>query len=181
MGEARRRKLIEKLTAPYPKDNDEARHLGAAFHRGIKEDIERCGRSVVCVPDGDPSFAYTIGNWLRLLPELLCIIPARDITELVGSLNHASDIQRDRGKAFPDSELVSLDGKYPVKFINATTPHVKRTYTIQAGQHFHHQIYEVRQMLIPDREGRFPGDPLCNGHFAQQLTIGCNYEASSPA
>ena len=28
--------------------------------------------------------------------------------------------------------------------------------------------YEVRQMLIPDTQGRWPGDPLCDEPYASQ-------------
>ena len=131
------------------------------FHRNVDNDIRRHSRSVVCVgkrcddcDDGSPSFAYTIGNWPRF-PELLIIGTADGRV-----LNTLSDMMIKRGVTFADGELVNVGGTLPVKIINADH-RAQDEYTIQAGQHFGHENYRVLQALIPDRNGRFPGDPEC--------------------
>jgi hypothetical protein len=82
----------------------------------IKADIERDGRHILGIPDGEPApFAYTIGNELKGLPELLLI----GVSRKAGLLNVLSDMMIERGTRFADGELVDLGGKHPVKIINA--------------------------------------------------------------
>jgi hypothetical protein len=49
-----------------------------------------------------------------------------------------------------------------------TTDHVRANYTIEVGRYYHTQTYEVRQLLVPDQHGRFPGDRLCAEPYASQ-------------
>jgi hypothetical protein len=95
----------------------------------IQADIDQHGRHIICVfgdCEDDASFqpfAYTIGNWIQSLPELLIIgSPAG------GFLNSLSNKMVKRGRAFDDGEVVVLDGGYVglVKIINAD----KRAITI---------------------------------------------------
>jgi hypothetical protein len=129
------------------------------FYRGIRADIENHKRSVICVgaDEDNPSFAYTIGNQRRGLPELLVIgVDAAG----AGILNRLSDMMIERGCAFGDSELVSLGGKFPCKVVGAGE-RAQRDFTIQAGQFFGTETYDVLQVLTPDRDGRFPDEPDC--------------------
>jgi hypothetical protein len=120
-------------------------------------DIAEYGRTVICVAGEADSlpFAYTIGNWTQGLPELLVIGTARG-----GFLNDLSRKLIERGRAFQDGQLVGLGGKKPVKIINANQD-AQESYTIQAGNYFGTDDYPVQQVLIPDRNGRFPIDPEC--------------------
>ena len=38
---------------------------------------------------------------------------------------------------------------------------VRDEYTVQAGQHFDTKEYAVLQILISDKDGRFPDEPGC--------------------
>ncbi len=127
------------------------------FHSNIAEDIQQYQRSIVCVgrEDDTPAFAYTVGNQLRGLPELLVVG-----TSDGGFLNLLSDKMIERGRAFDDGEVMSLGGKHPVKIIRADY-RAKDEYTVQAGVHFGTEAYEVQQVLICDRDGRFPGESGC--------------------
>src|SRR5438034_11618292 len=102
---------------------------------------------------GRPSFAYTIGNWLAKLPELLIIGTTKGSV-----LNDLSQKMIERGSAFDDGEIVSLGGRFPVKIINADE-RAQRDYTIQAGQYLGGEYYTVQQVLACDRNGRFPDHP----------------------
>src|SRR5262245_55499012 len=84
------------------------------LHKDIETDVRECGRSVLCIGGEEdlPPFAYTIGNSLVDLPELL-IIGTRE----GALLNDLSEKMLDRGRAFDDGELVNLGGKFPVKII----------------------------------------------------------------
>jgi hypothetical protein len=141
--------------------------MNSRLQKSTVADIRTHGRSVIMVFDGDPPFAYTIGNWTRQLPELLVIGGCNPPIGI--ALNVASDLQRDRSKPFAHGEVVHLEGaRFPVKFVNASVPCVKDEYTIQAGQYFGHEDYQVRQMLLPDGKGRFPDDPACDAPFSHQ-------------
>jgi hypothetical protein len=134
------------------------------FYRNIAADIERCKRSVLGVapcaddPDDTLPFSYTIGNQLRGLPELLIVCP---LEAGLGALNILSDLMIERGRAFDDGELVGIGGKLPVKVICADQ-RARDEFTVQAGQFFGTEDYDVQQVLAPDRSGRFPGEPDCD-------------------
>jgi hypothetical protein len=138
----------------------------------IGNDIRRNGRSVLCIgaEDGSPAFAYTIGNAIEDLPELLMIGGVCDSCA-VNALDDLSQTMIERGSAFADGELVSLGAKYPVKIIDADQ-RARDEYTIQAGQYHDTEDYRVQQVLIPDRNGRYPDDPECQRPYATVPVLG---------
>ena len=93
------------------------------FYAKIARDVREHNRSIIGVgaDEGEPPFAYTVGNATRDLPELLVLGLAANH----GVLNRLSDIMLNRGKRFDDGELVSLGGQFPVKIIDATSPRVR--------------------------------------------------------
>jgi hypothetical protein len=134
------------------------------FHKGVARDIKRDGRSIACIvgDKGEFSFAYTIGNQAKGLPELL-VIGTRD----GGFLNDLSEQMIERGRAFTDGELVHITrGLRPMKAIVAGGK-VRDEYTIQAGQHFDTEDYAVLQMLVCDKDGRFPDEPGCKEPYSR--------------
>jgi hypothetical protein len=139
------------------------------LHRGIARDIKRAGRFVMCVggDENSPPFAYTIGNTIAGLPELLMI---GDVG-VAYLLHDLSQKMLERDTAFDEGELVSLGGKFPVKIINASTIGAWDDFTSQATKHFGHDDYAVQQVLIPDRSGRFPGDPGCAPPYSDFLVL----------
>jgi hypothetical protein len=155
----------------------------ARFRRKTQENIERTGRSVVGVFPGanseDPTndaFAYTIGNALRGLPELL-LIGMYGETHMINAL---SDRMIERGMKFGDGEVVSLGGPHPVRVFDADES-VKDQFTIQATNYFGTREYDVMQVVLPDTEGRFPWQAGCAEpyrrvvvHRAQQGALRCS-------
>ncbi len=131
------------------------RHTETARH------IREHGRSVIGVfPDKESedindAFAYTIGNSLKGLPELLVVGIYRD----GGMLNELSERMIAQGHAFADNERVFLGGAFPVTIIEADDA-VKERVTIQAGN-FLKRYYRVMQIVLCDHEGRFPWDQGC--------------------
>ena len=133
--------------------------------------IKRFGRTVIGVFDdgsGEVPFMYTIGNCHKggTMPELLlvgiCTEQGRDL------LNVASDVQNQRERAIEDGELVSIGGQFPLKAIDVSNAHVRDEYTIQAGQYYGDEGYPVIQLLMCDKEGRFPGEPKCARPYSGQ-------------
>ncbi len=129
------------------------------FHAGTVAHIEKHGRSIIGVfacADDDIPFSYTIGNHLKGLPELLVIGSSR-----APYLNDFSRLMIARGGPFANGEVVALPMlTLPMKFIVADT-RAHENYTVQAGEYLGHQNYDVLQVLISDREGRFPDQPGC--------------------
>jgi hypothetical protein len=129
------------------------------FHTDTAEHIREYGRSIISVFDGEGDeipFAYTIGNTERGLPELLVIG-----TTKAYFLNNLSQLMIDRGSPFKDGELVDLGGKYPVRISLTNDGRAQDDYTIQAGQYYGTEEYPVLQVLLCDKEGRFPGEAEC--------------------
>ena len=113
---------------------------------------------------GTPFF-YTIGNAPWGLPELLLIGNLRPETAML-LLNPLGERMRSEGKPLSEG-LLDIGWNYPVK-VRKTGPAARERYTVQAGVSLGHEDYEVKQIMICDREGRFPGD------------IGCELEVDRP-
>jgi hypothetical protein len=128
----------------------------------IQDNITRAigthGHSVV----GVPGFAYTIGLQKDKLPELL-IVGNFDNHLLGMALNDLAKIMRERGSPLPEGEF-DMDWSVLVK-IRKAGPKAKTDFTIQAGQYFDTEDYDVLQVMLPDKAGKFPGDEGCHPHF----------------
>jgi hypothetical protein len=135
------------------------------FYQGTTEHINRSGRSILgvfpCEGEDGYSFAYTIGNHLKGLPELLVIGTTNG-----AFLNDLSQMMIDTGRPFLNGQLVRIgDARLPVKIIRANST-AQADYTIQAGQYFGHEDYDVMQVLIPDPAGKFPGENGCQEPYS---------------
>ena len=147
------------------------------FHRDTAAHIRRTGRSIIgvfpCEGDDGLPFAYTIGNDLKGLPELLVIG-----TSDGGFLDDLSRLMIAAGHTFEDGQTFQMAGaRVPVKLIRANFS-ATADYTIQAGVFFGHHDYAVMQVLLPDRVGRFPGEPGCQQPYesAPVLRRGLHWE-----
>jgi hypothetical protein len=109
-----------------------------------------------------PPFFYTIGNQEKQLPELL-IIGNFKPDDMCGILNVVSDMMIGVG-AFGDGEKVELGGEYPLLIYRASKE-AKVKYTVQAGQFYNNEDYEVMQVVLPDLKGCYPPDPRCHKDF----------------
>lgn len=128
----------------------------------IALDVERSGRAVMMIfGDGKGSypFSYTIGNHLKGLPEMLLIGGASPSFGAI--LNEASALAQRLGRPFVSGEVVDLGGARPIKVIDARHPDVKEKFTCLATRFLGVENYLVQQVIVCDREGRFPGDPGC--------------------
>ncbi len=134
----------------------------------ISENIASHGQHVQFVgPDGKGGlpFIYTIGNAGHHLPELLVIgaFPPEAITPI---LNRIGADMRRTGKA-PGQEIW-LGGQFPLRchFAGSIS---RRDYTIQATEYWGHSDYNVMQVVLCDRDGRFPGDPRVSRQYEAPL------------
>ena len=140
----------------------------------IAAKIEASGQAVQVVyltehdpPDKQP-FMYTIGNYHRGLPELLVIGTDSDV--IAGVLNRLGEMQRDRAKAYADEEVVSVGGKFPVRIVDAGIIGRKR-YATFVGIFYGTDSYDVRQVVLPDTQGRWPDTPGCDAPYRNQPVL----------
>jgi hypothetical protein len=140
------------------------------FYDRIDRDIKQYGRSIIGVGSGDDGalpFAYTIGNQLQALPELLIIGMMK-----AGFLNDLSQIMIDARGTFANGQLVRIDGaRLPVKVIRANKT-AYTEYTVQAGRYFGHDDYPIMQVLMPDRDGKFPDEAGCQPPYSDVPILG---------
>lgn len=132
----------------------------------VGRNVEKFGRHVFMIT-GDQPFVYTIGNHLRGMPELLCV-GVDSLTQVGIMMNHWSDLQLERGRPFEDGEVVEYTAKYPIKIVTPNLYVVRAFYTCQAGPYLETEDYEVRQIVLADKQGRWPGDPKCSPLFQDQ-------------
>jgi hypothetical protein len=139
----------------------------------IAADIRRVGHSVMGIlplkddPNRHIPFFYTVGRHSKHLPELLLVAKlsgeqGMDIANAVAALQGTS--------GFMQGQLVPLGGKYPVLIIDAVDPAVKEEYTRCVHAFYGVDDYRVQQIILPDREGRFP--PECDAPYNAQPLFG---------
>ncbi len=129
----------------------------------IDEKIETHGHAVI----GVPGFAYTIGNALKGLPELLLLGPFNPQI-VCGILNDLSEHMREKGSPLPVG-LCSLSGYSHAFLVRLAGQKAKDEYTIQASAFYDHEDYKVLQILLCDRAGRYPDDEDCDPIFRVEL------------
>jgi hypothetical protein len=135
------------------------------FYRAIAENIDEYGQHVQGVfGEGDIlPFFYTIGLTEQELPELL-LIGGFAPEDGAAVLNWLGEAMRERGRPFNDGEIMDWGGRLPVKVVDAGDE-ARNEYVIQAGEFYQTDQVRVMQVLIPDTEGRFPGEPGCAEPF----------------
>jgi hypothetical protein len=126
----------------------------------------------VAPASGDPidflPFIYTIGNHGAGLPELLLIGGSGDVHGRI--LNVLGKIQRERGSGFQHAELVDFTARLPARIADAGQ-RGRDEYAVQASVYYKTDKFEVRQVLLPDPNGRYPGDPGCQPPFSKQPVL----------
>lgn len=131
----------------------------------IAENIRRYGLHVMGVmpapQEGKPGFAYTIGNALAGLPELL-LIGNLAMEASASILNELSKRMADT-KA-PLRETESLGGQFPVRTRFCSSA-AHDEWTIQAAVYLGHNEFQVMQVILCDPEGRYPGDAAIQSQY----------------
>jgi len=129
----------------------------------IERNIARSGQHLFLVfaDQTAPAFAYTIGNALVGLPELLLI--GNYSPQIVGGI--LNDLgQRMRQTQRPLDGLIDIHARFPVR-ARRTAPFVRQRYTLQAGRYLRHEEYDVIQILLCDPDGTYPGEPGCTAAY----------------
>ena len=142
-----------------------------AIRGQLRQIIKASGQAVQIVhltepdPPGSQPFMYTIGNHEHGLPELLVVDTDSDV--IADILNRLGKFQRVRRIGFADEERISIGGKFPVRIVDAGE--IGRSqYASFVGMYYDTDDYEVRQVIIPDPQGRWPDTPGCDLPYARQ-------------
>jgi len=126
----------------------------------IREVIESHGQylqQVFADPDEGPSFAYTVGNTGRALPEL--IVVGEDAEVLGPALDRLGQQQRDGKRRFGAGDVVTLEGyKVPLR-LGATCDFARSYFATLVSRYYGRSDFELLQVIWPDEEGHFPGEP----------------------
>jgi hypothetical protein len=113
------------------------------------------------LPDGPgrPAFTYTVGLF-DPLPELLCVGPLYGVA---GPTLKAlvAELRRNPALARPGQRIAlpAGDGVLPTVELGAVDACWHGLYVGRALDHHQRDDLEVLQVLAPDADGRFPGDP----------------------
>jgi hypothetical protein len=145
------------------------------IHAKIAENIQRFGQHLVRVHAGAAStddfepFVYSIGNHAMGFPELLFV---GDNDEwCCNILNILGRIQRERGSAFLGGEKVDYTAQFPALIMDAGQ-RGRDEYAVQVGVFFGTDEFNVCQILLPDQNGRYPGEAGCLPPYCEQVVLG---------
>jgi len=129
------------------------------FYATIEGNIARSGHHLFLIfADREtPAFAYSIGNALQGLPELLLI--GNFSPRVAGSiLNELGQKMREARR--PLEGDIDVGGQFPVRLRHASAE-ARHRFTLQAGRYLRHDEYDVLQVLLCDPSGIYPGEPGC--------------------
>jgi hypothetical protein len=70
---------------------------------------------------------------------------------------------RSEGHPLPEG-LIDIGYTFPLK-VRLAGPGAKSIYTVQAGVYLGNEDYEVLQVMICDKQGRFPDEAGCEAPF----------------
>lgn len=138
---------------------------------GVRATIARSGQAIMGI-GGDannPPFFYTVGRALRGLPELLIVMGLNgdDGMYLLNALD------QEMKEPLTSGARVFM-GEMPVIILDIPGKLAHDNYTKVANafyKHFHgHNDYKVQQIVLCDKEGRFP--PQCAAPFNKQPILG---------
>ena len=136
--------------------------------------IQDFGQHLITVQSavGDPldfqPFVYTIGNHGLGLPELLLVGAIGNTQSRI--LNIFGEMQRGRGSPFLHGESVDFTAKYPALICDAGQIG-RDEYAVQAGVYYRTDDFKVRQVLLSDQNGCYPGDPRCLPPYSDQPVL----------
>lgn len=133
------------------------------FGENLRRNIAEHGRGVIGIfpaeDSADPvndAFAYTIGNSLRGLPELLLIGMYGERATAI--LNRVSELVAAKADPFAEGELPLGNASV---YLLPVGDGVKDTHTVQASNFLDGRKYRVVQVVLCDQRGRFPWQDGC--------------------
>jgi hypothetical protein len=139
---------------------------GFNFLQAVEQNIAQSGRMVQFVfdPNGvEPSFAYTIGNFLAGLPE---VAMSGLRPEMMGYfLNLTSEMMRAGALTMKDGLVTGELAEGLDTTFRKVTEQTHDAYfgkLVEYSEYRQQPVPEVYQLVIPDRQNRFPWNEGCD-------------------
>lgn len=132
------------------------------IYDNINLDIKQYGLSVMGVyptkEDEGLPFTYSIGLCVLDIPELLIVgLGPRQAQPIINSL-YQQYIEELINWSKPCIIADCMGNGYSLAFLSVEDERCKKDYTIQVGQFFGSEDYQVMQVIFPDKHGKFPWD-----------------------
>jgi hypothetical protein len=109
----------------------------------------------------EPGYAFTIGNQdTHGAPELFCMGVAPDIAAQLFAICVEALADGRLDAALPDGDVFGLIEGFALRF--RRLPRTVTAMTALAANQRYGDALRMVQIVLPDAEGRFPDDPLCN-------------------
>jgi hypothetical protein len=122
---------------------------GANDFAYIADRLSKEELTVLCHDKDDPEYAYTIGNWVHGLPELIIFGGApKDHTAI---LYAASDYQYKHRNIVDGGDFPFINKAYKIKDV----PLSKVLSSVKMLTFFFHNVFKVRQLVMP-MNGKYP-------------------------
>ena len=137
--------------------------------KNIEQNIKDYGIGVVGV-FGNMPFSYSIGAKLAGYPDIF--LPYLDIRMAQVLINQLFVLMKD-GKITEQCivrGLIQIDLAL-IKVEKTFSPFIKEAYTVQAGQYYETETYDIYQVVIPDKFNQFPWDDTY-----EEFLSGDNYQ-----
>lgn len=140
----------------------------------IEKHIKQFGRTIVRVvpthldPRAMP-YMYSVGNRAENLPELLFYGSAQEnVGQLMNTISEA--LKQHAITGFPDGLRIRVKPSgHPVKLLRVGN-HVRKHLTLQATTFWGSEwSYQVMQIVLPDPQGLYVGDPGCQEPYASMI------------
>lgn len=137
--------------------------------RKIEAGIDKDGYYVVGVGPGPetPSFFYSIGFYKAGHPEV--VLTALDPDNAHGMIAACYHMIANHERSFTDGSESDEIANLPVRFRLTQPDPVKMPYTF-CNRYYGHFVPRL-QLIWPDTEGHFPGDPECDKDMAAAQVI----------
>lgn len=138
----------------------------AEIAQAVRDEIAEHGWAVLA-HEGEPAVAYTVGLHETFdHPEILTIgLPVETAHALLDEC--AADVEDGRKFAADTRETGVLED-HEVAFVSVGDTTARREVCEGAALYYGARLFDVVQLLWPDKAGRFPGDPEVDPNMAAQ-------------
>jgi hypothetical protein len=135
----------------------------------LQAQIARTGVAVLGIFDADPSFTYTVGMYPMYGYELITFgIDPRAATVMFNDLREHLAAGKPLPLNTPMKDFTQLLITVPFKF-QRIPPGGVDEYAVQAFEYFENQNIPFLQMVVADRNSKFPEDPHYEHDFMDPI------------
>jgi hypothetical protein len=134
----------------------------------ILEGIREYKRHIIGVLDAEVPFCYSIGNALEGIPDFIIAGATQQTGSLINTVSDKMLQEKWKASYIRENPWFDLGGKVPV-FLRECPPTTKKEFTVQAGEFYGFQAYDLFQIVMPDINKNLPGSENYDGSFLANL------------